>query len=359
MQKKETLSEKLGWISKDKDNAWFDTLNHAALNLIRQYAIMAVDLTKQDIYSVPLCNILCTVQTFSWDDLILPPRNRLVICQSAGDLFNTDLIVDIDSWLEPNASASLPPPSLIGSQKSTPSPTTCACNNFVTTCTNNKVNYVAASAVEEKELTLDLAREITELLQHQEFAPRRFCLDTLHPPPLLTETADAIGMRYGRLNLWAKIKLHIDQMKCEIKRLAIFVQQGYNRIKALESEMKYIETLEKARKDQVRIIKGICNQERAKRRAVAEWQDVLKASLTLLDESEDKTLVCLRDKRHTAQGAASVAPVSSTSNPAANGTLPQPEGSGASLSATLASRIFADTQANGIYEEFMNADDDI
>ena len=110
VQTEETLSGKLGWIFEDEDNAWFDALDRAALNLIRQYAVMAVDLTKQDIYSVPLCNILRIVQTFSWDDLILPLRNRLVICQSAGDLFNADLIVDIDSWLEPNASASLPPP---------------------------------------------------------------------------------------------------------------------------------------------------------------------------------------------------------------------------------------------------------
>ena len=54
-------------------------------------------------------------------------------------------------------------------------------------------------------------------------------------------------------------------MKCKIKRLAILVQQGCNRIKTLESEIKYIETLEKAREDQVRIVKGIHDQERAKR----------------------------------------------------------------------------------------------
>ena len=359
MQTEETLSGKLGWISGNKDNAWFDALDRAALNLIRQYAVMAVDLTKQDIYSVPLRDIFCTVQTFLWDNLILSLRKRLVIRQSASDLFNADLIVDIDSRLEQNTSASLPPPSSIGSRESTPSPTTRACNNFVMTCTNNKANYVAASAVEEKELTADLAWKTTELLQHQEFALRRFRLDTLRPPPLLAETADAIGMRYGCLNLWAKTKLHLDQMKCKINRLAILVQQGCNRIKALESEMKYIETLEKAQEDQVRIVKGICDQERAKRRAVTERQDALNAPLMLSDESEDKTPMCLGDKKHAPQGAASAAPAPSTSGPAANGALPQPEGSGVSSSAALASRIFADTQANGIYEEFMDADDDI
>ena len=79
----------------------------------------------------------------------------------------------------------------------------------------------------------------------------------------------------------------------------------------------------------------------------------------LPDESEDETPVCLGDKKHAVQGAASAAPAPSTSGPAGNGALPQPEGSGVSSSAALASRIFADTQANGIYEEFMDADDDI
>ena len=107
--------------------------------------------------------------------------------------------------------------------------------------------------------------------------------------------------------------------------------------------MKYIKTLEKAREDQVCIVKGICDQERAKRRVVAERQDSLNAPLMLPDESEDETSVCLGDKKHAAQGAASAAPAPSISGPAANGALPQPEGSGASSSAALASRIFADT----------------
>ncbi len=64
VQTEETMSGKLSWISGDEDNAWFDALDHAALNLIRQYAIMAVNLTKQDIYSVLLRDILRTVQTF-------------------------------------------------------------------------------------------------------------------------------------------------------------------------------------------------------------------------------------------------------------------------------------------------------
>ena len=199
VQTEETLSGKLGWISGDKDNAWFDALDCAALNLIRQYAIMTVNLTEQNIYSVPLRDIFCTVQTFSWDNFILLLRNRLVIHQSTSDFFNADLIVDIDSQLKPTASAFLPPFSSIRSRESTLSPTICVCKNFVMTCTNNKTNYIAALAVEEKKLTADLAWETTELLQHQKFIPRRFCLDTLCPPPLLAETTNAIRMQYSCL----------------------------------------------------------------------------------------------------------------------------------------------------------------
>lgn len=152
------------WISRDEDNTWFDALDRATLNLIYQYAIMVVNLTKQDIYLVFLCNIFRTIQTFKSDDLILPFKNRLVICQSAGDLLSADLIVDIDSWLEPNTSTFLLSVSLIGSQKNTPSNIIHAYNNFVTIYINNKGNHIAASVMEEKELTIDLARETITLL---------------------------------------------------------------------------------------------------------------------------------------------------------------------------------------------------
>lgn len=115
----ETSSGKLGWIQGDEDKTWFFALERAALNLIRQYAVMAVDLTDADIYSVPLRDILRTVQTFDWEDLVGPLKDRLVIRQSAGDLFFADLIVDIDSRPDPTKPASLPPPLAQTTQKRT------------------------------------------------------------------------------------------------------------------------------------------------------------------------------------------------------------------------------------------------
>lgn len=217
----------------------------STLNLIRQYAVMAVDLTDADIYSVPLRDILRTVQTFDWEDLVGPLKDRLVIHQSAGDLFFADLIVDIDSRPDPTKPASLPPPpSSNNSKENTPSPDARACGEFIATAVNNEASYTAAAVAEEKDLTANFARETTELLRHKNFAPRKFRLNTLRAPPLLTETADAIGLRYGRLHLRAKTKFHVNQMQVELSRLRILVQQGCRRIKAMESEIKYIESLE-------------------------------------------------------------------------------------------------------------------
>lgn len=106
----ETMSGKLGWIQGDENKTWFLALERAASNLIRQYSVMAVDLTDADIYSVPLRDDLCTVQLFDWNALVFLLKDRLVIYQSAGDLFLADLIVDLNSQHnKTNPAASLLP----------------------------------------------------------------------------------------------------------------------------------------------------------------------------------------------------------------------------------------------------------
>lgn len=92
-----TSSEKLEQIQGNKDKTWFFALERAALNLIWQYTLIAVDLTNMDIYFVPLRDIFRTVQTFDWEDFIGSLENRLIICQSVVDLFFSDLIINIDS----------------------------------------------------------------------------------------------------------------------------------------------------------------------------------------------------------------------------------------------------------------------
>lgn len=79
----------------------------------------------------------------------------------------------------------------------------------------------------------------------------------------------------------------------------------------------------------------------------------------LPDKSKDETLLCLGDKKYAAQSAVSDALTGSTLSLAASGTLPKSKGSGVSLSVTLAGSIFTDTQAHGMYEEFLNVNDNI
>lgn len=146
----ETMSGKLGWIEGNEDKAWFNALDRAALNLIQQYAIIAIDLTNIDIYSVPFRDILRTVQTFSLDDLFPTLRNRLAIYQSAGDLFNADLLVDIDTHANLSKPVILPSTSPGSSQDITPTPTTRTCNEFISTAENNEANYSAVAFAEEK-----------------------------------------------------------------------------------------------------------------------------------------------------------------------------------------------------------------
>lgn len=68
-------------------------------------------------------------------------------------------------------------------------------------------------------------------------------------------------------------------------------------VKALESEMRYIETLEAAQEDQVCIIKGLQEQQQAKRWAVMARHEALKPPIVVLHESDNESPICLGDKK--------------------------------------------------------------
>lgn len=102
-------------------------------------------------------------------------KDRLVICWSADDLFFANLIIDIDSQIDPTKLAFLLSSfSSNGSKENTPSPDARACGEFVATAMNNKASYTAAAVAEEKEFTVNFAWEKTELLCHKNFVPRKF-----------------------------------------------------------------------------------------------------------------------------------------------------------------------------------------
>lgn len=162
---------------------------------------MAIDLTDIDIYLVPFQEILRNVQMFSFDNLLLSFKNQLAICQSANNLFNADFVVDINTNFNPSKLVILPFTSPSLSWDTIPSLITRAYNKFVFIVKNNKANYFAMALVEEKQLTTNFALETLELIYHGEFASCQFRLYILQAPLLLAEKANAIGQRYGRLNL--------------------------------------------------------------------------------------------------------------------------------------------------------------
>lgn len=223
---------------------------------------MAVDLNEEDICCVSLCNVLRAVQCFEFNALLTPIKERLVIRPATGDLFIMNLSVACIDGSDHEDKLSLPPAGTSPREDSTPELNARSCAEFTAKAVNNEAVYLAVAVSKEKELTAELAWETTKLLRGEEFAPRGFCLDTFRPPPLFSVTADAIGFRYGRLTLKAKTKFHVDQMKVEVARLRILVQQGCRRIKAIKSEMSYMESLEAERKDQVQILCEIHQQQK-------------------------------------------------------------------------------------------------
>lgn len=81
-------------------------------------------------------------------------------------------------------------------------------------------------------------------------------MDTLCPPSLKPDVANAIGVRYGRLPFKAKTKFYTNQVQVEIRRLNILVAQECPQIGDLKAEIKHIETLEARRAKQIRILKA-------------------------------------------------------------------------------------------------------
>lgn len=173
----------------------------------------------------------------------------------------------------------------------------------------NKASYTAAAVTEEKELIANFAWETTELLCYKNFASKKFRLDTPQALPLLPETANAIELWYGRLNIRAKIKFHVDQIQVKRSRLRILVQQSCCQIKAMESKIKYIESLKTQQEDQVCILKGVHDQQRAHCWEIMARQQAFKALIEVLDDSEEETNMSSEVKNPATQVSSSTASI--------------------------------------------------
>ncbi len=107
---------------------------------------------------------------FNKKNLVKLLKNWLVICQSIGDLFFINLIVDIDSRTNSTKPVFLPPHSSSnGLKKSTLSPTIYACIEFIATIVKKKASYIIVVVAKEKELMANFAQEITKLFYYKNF----------------------------------------------------------------------------------------------------------------------------------------------------------------------------------------------
>lgn len=82
-------------------------------------------------------------------------------------------------------------------------------------------------------------------------------MDRFRAPVLAPDVANTVGLRYRRLSMRAKTKFHADQMNVELERLKLLVSQGCRRIHEMESEIKYVKSLEVAQENKVRILKAV------------------------------------------------------------------------------------------------------
>ena len=126
-----------------------------------------------------------------------------------------------------------------------------------------------------------------EFLRHVEFALRGFKLDCQRAPPIAPEVADAVGLRYGRLSFWAKTKFHAEQMKVEIACLKMLTSQSCRRINEMESELKYIKSLEEARGKEASILKAVRKQQRDIRHDFRDQSVALDEPVMVDDSDED------------------------------------------------------------------------
>ena len=85
------LNGRFGWIKTNQDKKIYFTLRTAALNLICQYAVMAMEITDKEIFCVPLNDILRFVQTFSFPKMTTKIKERLVILTNIGDFWAANL----------------------------------------------------------------------------------------------------------------------------------------------------------------------------------------------------------------------------------------------------------------------------
>lgn len=87
---------------------------------------------------------------------------------------------------------------------------------------------------------------MVEFLQDKKFALCLFKLDWQCILLLAPKVINTISLRYKRLFLHGKTKVHVNQLKVKIAHLKRLTLQGCQHIQKIEQELKYIQSLKVA-----------------------------------------------------------------------------------------------------------------
>lgn len=140
VQTKHTSTGRLGWIEGDSDNINYNALDYAALSLVRQYAVMAVNTSDKEIFCVPVKDLLRSIQTFRFEEMSSALKARLIVVEDCTDLFSASLNIHVlyDEEEVPTLPAS---PDRTVLSLSTLGPDDRACDEFVAIAAKNEVAH--------------------------------------------------------------------------------------------------------------------------------------------------------------------------------------------------------------------------
>ena len=155
---------------------------------------MAVNMSAKKIFCVPIKDLFHLVQTFRFEEMSFALKTRLIVVDDCTNFFSANLNVHV-FYDEKKEALTLPAsPNLTTLTLSTPEPDDRACDKFVATAAKNEAAHLAAAEVEETKYNYELAYDTVVLMVDQEFPLTGYRLDTLRPPPLKPDVADAIGI---------------------------------------------------------------------------------------------------------------------------------------------------------------------
>lgn len=169
-------------------------------------------MSEEEIFCMLVKDLLRLVQTFCFEEMTSAIKARLIVVEDCANSFWL-LSLNVHILYKKEEAPALPTsPNRSSSNLSILEPNNCVCDEFVSMAVKNKARYTVIGEVKEMHYNYGLAHDTVVLMVDQEFLLIGYRLDTLCPPLLKPNVADAIGVCYGRLPLKAKTKFHIDQV---------------------------------------------------------------------------------------------------------------------------------------------------